>query len=124
MERWTERQVELRMARLLRTGVIVSATVMVIGAVIYLVKHGSQWPEYGTFQSEPSDLRSVTGIILDALAGRGRGIMQLAVLLMIATPVLRVAFAVYAFARERDRLYVGVSLVVLALLIYGLIGGS
>jgi uncharacterized membrane protein len=45
-------------------------------------------------------------------------IIQLGILLLIATPVARVAFALVAFAIERDRLYVAVSLIVLAVLLF------
>jgi uncharacterized membrane protein len=45
-------------------------------------------------------------------------IIQLGVLLLIATPVARVAFALVAFAIERDRLYVAVSATVLAVLLF------
>jgi uncharacterized membrane protein len=72
---------------------------------------------------EPVDLRSVSGIVRDALALRERGLIQLGLLLLIATPVARVAFSVAAFAMQRDRLYVVVALIVLAVLMYSLMGG-
>jgi uncharacterized membrane protein len=124
MERWTEHDVELRMGLLLRAGVLISAALMAVGGVIYLMNHGYEQPEYGTFRGEPDNLRGVSPIFHGAIAGRGRGLMQLAVLVMIATPVMRVAFSVYAFARQHDWMYVAVSLTVLALLLYGLIGGQ
>ena len=78
-------------------------------------------PSYQMFRGEPADLRSLGGIVGDALSLRGRGIIQLGLLLLIATPVARVAFAVFAFARQRDWIYVTVSLIVLSLLIYSLV---
>ena len=54
------------------------------------------------FQGEPSDLRLVSSIFRDAIALDPRGIIQLGLLLLIATPVARVAFTVLAFAYERD----------------------
>jgi uncharacterized membrane protein len=42
---------------------------------------------------------------------------------LIATPIARVMFSVYAFARQRDWLYVCFTLVVLALLVYSLAWG-
>jgi uncharacterized membrane protein len=65
----------------------------------------------------------MSGIVKDALAFRGRGLIQLGLLLLIATPVARVAFSAVAFAIQRDRLYVAVTLIVLAVLIYSLTGG-
>ena len=50
------------------------------------------------------------------LDGRGRALIQLGLLLLIATPVARVAFSVFAFERQRDWTYVGITLFVLAVL--------
>jgi uncharacterized membrane protein len=59
-----------------------------------------------------------------ALALRGRGIVQLGLLFLIATPVARVAFAAFGFAIERDWLYVGISSFVLLVLLYSLLGSA
>ncbi|PYT34851.1 MAG: DUF1634 domain-containing protein, partial [Acidobacteria bacterium] len=53
----------------------------------------------------------------------GRGIIQLGLLLLIATPIARVAYLVYAFARPGDRLYALIALIVLLLLTCGLAMG-
>ena len=73
-------------------------------------------------------MNSVGGVVRFAFAGRpsqglGRGLIQLGVLLLIATPVARVAFSVYVFARQRDRLYIVVTLAVLVLLLLSLFAG-
>jgi uncharacterized membrane protein len=119
---WTDKRVELIIGDLLRAGVVLAAAVVVAGAVIYLVRHGNALPQYRVFQGEPANLRSVSGILADALALRGRGVIQLGLLLLIATPVARVAFSVVAFALQRDRLYVMVTLLVLGVLIFSLTG--
>jgi uncharacterized membrane protein len=75
------------------------------------------------FRGEPGDLQSVTGIIADAKAFDGRGLIQLGVLVLIATPIARVAFSVIGFARQRDWLYVVMTLVVLVLLVYSVTTG-
>jgi uncharacterized membrane protein len=77
---------------------------------------------YRTFHGEPDDLKSVAGILRDAFSGNTRGIMQLGLLLLIATPIARVMFSAVAFAMERDRMYVGFTLIVLAVLLYSLFG--
>jgi uncharacterized membrane protein len=59
-----------------------------------------------------------------AFRGDAAALIQVGTLLMIATPVARVVFAVYAFGRRRDGLYFGVSCAVLTLLLYGLFFGS
>lgn len=105
---------------LLRTGVILAAAVVFIGGVIYLARYGSSPAHYAIFQGEPSDLRHVSSIFRDALALHTRGIIQLGLLLLIATPVARVIFTVFAFAYERDWTYVVITLIVLTLLLYSL----
>jgi uncharacterized membrane protein len=62
--------------------------------------------------------------VTDALKFRARGIIQLGLLLLIATPVARVAFSIGAFAAERDRLYVAVATIVFIILICSLMGGQ
>jgi len=122
LPKWTDQKVEGVIGNLLRTGVILSATVVLIGAAIYLVRHGGSPADYRVFQGEPNDLRSLPGIIQRSIHLSGRGIIQLGLLVLIATPVARVAFAIYGFAAEGDRLYVAFSALVLAVLLYSLIG--
>jgi uncharacterized membrane protein len=117
-----ERRLDMMLGNLLRTGVIVAAAVVLTGAVLYLARHGGEHPSYATFRGEPADLRTVRGVISDATSLRGRGVIQLGLLLLIATPVARVAFSAYAFARLRDGRYVVITLVVLGLLLYSLLG--
>jgi uncharacterized membrane protein len=119
---WTDRRMDLVIGNLLRSGVLISALVVLFGGVVYLVRHGQSHADYRVFRGEPSDLRSVGGIFHDALAFNGSGIIQFGLLLLIATPVARVAFSIFGFAEEHDRLYVVVSSIVLLVLAYSLIG--
>ena len=121
---WTDQRVELIIGNLLRAGVVLAAVVVLAGAAIYLVRHGSAAPHYAVFQGEPTDLRSPSGVIAEAAKLQGRAIIQLGLLILLATPVARVAFSVFAFAMERDRLYVIVTLIVLAVLVFSLAGGT
>ncbi len=122
--KWTDQRVEVIIGNLLRTGVTISAVIVLVGASIYLTRHGLASADYHVFQGEPNDLRTVHGIFERSIHFSGRGIIQLGLLLLIATPVARVAFAIYGFAAEGDRLYVGFTIIVLAVLLYSLIGGS
>ena len=121
--RWTDQRVETIIGNLLRAGVLLAAAVVALGGVIFLVRHCCTMPQYARFVGEPFELRTVSGIVRRAASFRGRNIIQLGLLLLIATPVARVAFSVVAFALERDRLYVGVTLIVLAVLLFSLAGG-
>jgi uncharacterized membrane protein len=119
---WTDQRFEELIANLLRTGVSLSATVVLIGAIIYLARHGFAPADYRVFHGEPDELKSVHGIVGNAFHLHGRGLIQLGLLLLIATPVARVTFSVFGFARERDRMYVGFTLIVLVVLLYSLFG--
>ncbi len=121
---WTDKQMDVTIAVILRTGVILSAVTVLVGAFFYLRHHGYHHPDYRVFAGEPADLRSIAGIISDALAVRSGGIIQLGLLLLIATPIVRVSFAVVAFALQRDRVYVIVTLIVLGVLLFSLLGGG
>jgi uncharacterized membrane protein len=120
----SDRRLEAIIGNLLRAGVVIAAAVTSIGGVIYLAHSGETLAHYRVFQGEPADLRQVKGVLSDASSGDGPGIIQLGLLLLIATPVARVAVSLAAFAVQRDRLYVVVTLVVLGVLTFSLAGGQ
>lgn len=124
MKRWSEERIELMMGHLLRSGVALAALVLFLGGVLYLTQEGTTTPRYRVFHGEPPELRCLSGIVHDALALRSRGIMQLGLLLLIATPVARVAFSLVAFVLRRDPTYVVVTVVVLTVLVYSLMRGG
>jgi uncharacterized membrane protein len=119
---WTDEQVEQLVGNLLRTGVILAAVVVLIGGILYLARYGANPPSYSAFKGEPEELRSVPAIVAGAVDLRRRALIQLGLLLLIATPIARVALSVFAFFRQRDWTYVAVTLFVLAVLLYGLFG--
>ena len=108
----------------LRTGVLISAAVVLAGGALYLVRHGGEPADYRTFHGEPEIDRVLGEIIAGAVGVRARSIIQAGVLLLIATPIARVAFSLVGFAFERDRTYVAITALVLAILLYALITGA
>ena len=124
MKIWTDQRIETAVGRLLQTGVILAATVVTIGAAIYLSRHAWEPVGYGVFRGEPAEYRTIRGILHGVATWRGRGFIQLGLLLLIATPVARVAFAVWGFAAEKDKMYVSFTLIVLAVLLYSLFGSG
>ena len=66
-------------------------------------------------------LAAASGIVRGAVRLSPRSIIQLGMILLIATPVARVAFCVVGFARQRSRLYVLISLTVLIILLFSLV---
>jgi uncharacterized membrane protein len=116
-------KVEQIMGNLLRIGVLIAAGVVLVGGLLYLYRFGHTQPDLAIFRSEPANLRTVGGIVERSMTWSSRGLIQLGLLLLIATPVARVAFSLVAFILERDRIYILVTLIVLAILIFSLLGG-
>src|SRR6516165_6418610 len=98
--RWTDQQVEQIIGNLLRVGVITAAALVLIGGIRFLAEHGNDPVEqrFHVFHSEPAALRSPVAIVKGALAFDDFSLIQLGLLVLIATPVARVMFSVYAFA--------------------------
>ena len=109
---WSDQRIENIVGRLLQTGVLTSAIVVLIGAGIYLSRHATEPVGYNVFHGEPVEYRTIWGILHGVATWRGRGFIQLGLLLLIATPVARVAFSVWGFAEEKDTMYIGFTLIV------------
>jgi uncharacterized membrane protein len=119
---WTDERVNQIIGDLLRIGVTIAALVVLAGGIAYLIGHGADTPAKRIFASEPMALRSVPVIVRGALSWHSLELIQFGLLLLIATPIARVAFSVLAFALQRDRTYVIVTLIVLSLLMFSLAG--
>jgi uncharacterized membrane protein len=119
-----EERFEQFLGNLLRAGVMLAAAVVLVGGGIYLARHGNELVGHKVFHGEPADLRNPAGIVSDAARGSGRGLIQLGLLLLIATPVARVVFSVIGFARQRDRTYFVLTLIVLGVLLCSLFAGE
>ena len=119
-----DRRMDGIIGHLLRGGVILSALVVIAGGFLYLGSLGGHTPSYRQFQSEPDSLRSIPAVMRDARALDPRGVIEFGIVLLILTPIARVAFSIFAFGLERDWIYVGITCVVLALLIYSFTGGA
>lgn len=112
---------EKALAGLLRWGVLLAAAVCLFGGIHYLVNHGGEPVQVRVFVGEPAELRSVRGVLTWAEENRARGTIQLGLLLLVAVPVVRVAFSAWSFLRERDWIFAGVTLAVLAGLLFSLL---
>jgi uncharacterized membrane protein len=113
--------IDARIGMLLRIGMLVSATVILLGGVAFLARHGRSMVDYRAFHGAPPGLNTLAGIASGAMHGHALAIVQLGLVLLIATPIARVVFSVYAFLRERDYLYVVISSIVLLVLLSSLI---
>jgi uncharacterized membrane protein len=83
-----------------------------------MVRHGNELADYHVFHGTPPEYRTIGAIIHAMGFSSFRAIIQFGLLLLIATPVARVAFSLVGFAMERDRIYVVITSIVLAVLLY------
>jgi uncharacterized membrane protein len=118
--RWSDHAVEQLVGRLLQIGVLIATVVVLTGGAMLLAMHGHEVTNFKLFRGESSTLRSVTAAIEGARSLDARGIVQLGLVLLIATPVARVALTLVAFVLQKDRLYVALTAIVLVLLLAGL----
>jgi uncharacterized membrane protein len=118
-----DEMVERLIGTVLRIGVILSAVIVGVGAVLYFAGPTASMRELTSFQGEPRTLRNVFSIINDAARLDGRGVIQLGIIVLIATPIARVLLSLVAFHLEKDRMYVGLTFVVLCILVYSVTGG-
>ena len=111
---------EILVSTVLRIGVLVSAALVAAGLVIHLARGGTDPKIFAHFTRVPFDLEHLGGMLKGIAHLRGRSIVQLGLLVLIATPVVRVAMSVGVFVRERDGTYVVVTLIVLGALLFSL----
>jgi uncharacterized membrane protein len=116
-----DRRLEGIIGRLLQTGVLMAAAIVLAGGTFYLVQHHSDRVDYRIFVPGGPDLCTLPGILRSAAQFHSEGLIQIGLSLLIATPVARVIMAIAGFALERDRLYTVVSLIVLLILAFSLI---
>lgn len=119
--------IERLISIVLRTGVLLSMAVILLGVALTFAHH----PDY--FRSRPA-LGELTDATLtyphtlrDVASGvaalRGQAIVMAGILLLIATPIVRVGMSTALFLAERDRLYAAITFVVLVLLLVSLLVG-
>jgi len=120
--------VDHAISRLLRTGVLLSIAVIATGMIISFAHHPdyfSSRPSLGALTSASEHYpRSIAAVIEGTMQGRGQAVVSLGLLLLIATPVARVALSIIVFAIERDRLYVMITSAVLLLLMIAFVLGG
>lgn len=118
-----DKEIEYIMGMLLAVGVLISGLVVLFGSIIYLYQNRYVTSNYNIFIGEPERLRNLYDIIKGAFQLRGRELIQFGLVLLIATPVARVIFAVIGFYMEKDRLYTLISAIVLIILLLSLLAG-
>jgi len=119
---WTDVDVARVVSAVLRGGLLLAAIVAASGGLLYLLHHARDPVAYQAFNGEPQTLRSIGGILTGVGRGEAQAIIQLGLVLLIGTPVARVALSLLGFYLERDRRYMAITTLVLAILLFSLLG--
>jgi uncharacterized membrane protein len=121
--KFKDKDMQVVIGWVLRSGIFLSMTIVFIGGVIYLYRHGNSIVNYREFKGVPSFIHSFSGIVNGILTFRGRAIIQAGIILLIATPVIRVAFSAIGFILEKDYLYTGITFIVLLIILISALSG-
>ena len=116
-KRIEDTDLEMVIGQLLRYGVILSSIIVAAGGVVYLHRHGAEHPLYRQFKGEPSKMKEIIPLWQAVLRGEGRPLIQLGLLVLIATPIARIVFSVFGYLLEKDYLYVLITAVVFVVIL-------
>lgn len=118
-----DKDIQVILGTLLRAGVIISMTIVLIGGVIFLIHNKGVITDYKVFKPELAKFSSIAAIFKGLLTFHGDAIVQFGILMLIFTPVARIVFAIFSFLIEKDYLYVLIGLIILAIITISLNGG-
>jgi uncharacterized membrane protein len=104
---------------ILRAGVIASMAIVFIGGILYVYRHGSSIADYHIFKPASYSIR----ILGNNNTISGQAIIELGIILLIATPIVRVAFSAIGFIIEKDHLYTAITLIVLLIIVCSMLSG-
>ena len=110
------RDAEVAIGNVLRFGVLTSLAVLLVGIIYFYglrllgLLHHPVFPD------------TLAGVMNGLMHGDSVSIIMLGLVILLATPVLRVAVSIFAFAIEEDRTYVIITSLVLAILLFSIFG--
>jgi uncharacterized membrane protein len=123
MNKFKDTDMQAVIGWILRVGVLLSMSIIFIGGLIYLYRHGQVTADYHTFKGVPDFVHNMSGIFNGIITLRGRAIIQAGIILLIATPIIRVIFSAIGFVLEKDYLYTGITLLVLLIIFTSMLSG-
>lgn len=114
---------QILISRTLRLGVTIASILALIGGVFYFIQHGTELLDTEKYQSfsyadtQNPATTTFTGILQGVWTGNSESVIQLGVIALLLTPIMRVVLSLFDFVKQRDWLYVGITAFVLAVII-------
>ena len=121
--KFKDTDIQSLIGKVLRGGMILSMSIVIFGGIFFIYRHGHSIPNYKVFNGIPPFLQNLNSLVHAAYNWKGQAIIQLGIMLLIATPILRVVFSTLGFILEKDYLYVGISLLVLLIIFASMMSG-
>jgi uncharacterized membrane protein len=111
-------------AALLRWGVVLSALVTTVGGIGFLWQHaGQQVPDYSMYKGTLLAYRTIHKVTDGVMMADWLSVIQVGVLMLIATPVARILFSLITFIKEKDFAFIAITILVLAIVFFSMMGG-
>lgn len=123
MNKLKDTDIQSAIGWVLRIGVFLSIGIVLFGGTVYLYRHGNEIADYHTFKGVPDFVRTGADILHGILTFRGRAVIQGGIVLLIATPIIRVLFSAVGFILEKDYLYTGITILVLLIIFISMLSG-
>jgi uncharacterized membrane protein len=117
-----DHRLDAQLGRLLTVCTLAASIVIGAGVLFVIARHHSQPGEFKTFRPETSGWRSPSQILVGLKAGEAGAIAQAGLVMLMLTPVIRVAATLFAFIIRRDRVFIIITAIVLATLLLGIAG--
>jgi len=121
--KFKDTDIQSLIGKVLRSGMVISMSIVFFGGIFYVIRHGHSIPDYKTFNRIPPFLQHPGSLAAAAFNLKGQAIIQLGIVLLIATPIFRVICSTIGFVLEKDYLYVGISLLVLLIIFSSMMSG-
>lgn len=118
-----DRDLAIVIGNIMRWGVILALSFAAFGGIIYLIRHGNESTSFSTFNELNLSVKEILSNTFSGLIHfKGRAYITLGILILFATPVLRVIFSLIGFILEKDKLYIVITLIVLAIIALSISG--
>lgn len=111
---------------ILRYGVYLSLSIALVGGIVYLYRHSNEinlFQHKAFVEKDENIAELLKNTFKGIVQGHGYYIIELGILLLIATPLSRVIFSLFAFKLEGDNLYVLITFIVLLIIIISITTG-
>ena len=116
-EKKQKRDIQKLIGNTLRWGVTISCAIALVGGAVYLIQHGNEpVKDYGLFDESHPAYTNLPGIFGGFFNFQAYGLIQVGVIALLLTPIMRVVLSLLDFVTERDWLYAAITSIVLAII--------